>query len=111
MDLKKNVSIDLGFDCSSAAENPWNIADSAVDKINAFLAGEGGDPPIGTATERFNSTDGSLFVNIQIAVSDIDQAKSLEQKLDNNLGQFPPLLNDLRRFVYMSDPVPEIEEE
>lgn len=110
MDLKRIVSIDLAFVCSSETQNPWDIADATVDKINAFLAGDGDDPPIGTAHENFNSRDGNLYVNIEIPVSDIDQAKSLETKLNNNLENFPPLFHNQRRFNYWSVPAPVVEE-
>lgn len=103
MALKKTVSIDLGFNCNSETSRPLDIADSAIDRINAFLEGEPGDPPIGEAFERFSSEDNSLYVNILIPVSGIAAAASLETKLDNNLGNFPPLLNHLRRFDYYSE--------
>lgn len=103
MALKKIVSIDLGFDCSSETERPWDIADAAIDRINAFLEGEPGQPPIGVATQNFKSGSSSLYVNIKIPVLGINAAAQFETRLDNNLESFPPLLNNLRRFNYWSE--------
>jgi len=104
--MQCKVLIDLGFDCNSETEEPIDIAKSAMQKIKNFLEGEGAPEP----AERFGSLDSSLYVNILIPVADIDAGKILETKLDNNLGQFPPLLNNFRRFNYLSEPDPIDEE-
>lgn len=104
MAIEHLVSIDLGFDCSSETERPWDVADDAIDRINNFLSSSA---PGGVSTQRFSSEENSLYVNISIPVDDIDAAKALETILDNSLPGFPPLLNNLRRFVYISKEVGE----
>lgn len=101
----RKVLIDLGFNCNSETEEPVDIVKSVMEKIKNFCEREGAKKP----TERFNTNDNSLYINIEIPVADIDASKVLETKLDNNLGQFPPLWENLRRFNYLSEPDP-IEE-
>ena len=99
--MQRKILIDLGFDCSSGTDDPVDIAKEVMTKIKNFCQGEGAEKP----DERFNTNNNSLYVNIKIP-GDIDKGKVLETKLDNNLDQFPPLFDNLRRFVYMSEPDP-----
>jgi len=106
MPQNKYVSIDLEFDCSSETERPWDVADRAIDRINNFLSNE---PAGSDAQERFNSENGSLLVCVHIPVPDIAYAATIETKLINNFGNFPPAIS--WRFNYVNVPIAVIEGE
>jgi hypothetical protein len=111
MGLKKTVSIDLTFDCTPPPDGrAWDVADQVMDRINNFIDGE----PAGSyANEDFRGGTKKLVVNIQIPVPDIAYAATIETKLENNIGLFPPISNYEKRLIYISQEIadPEDEEE
>ena len=95
----KLVEIYLPLDCSSETIDPWTIANQTIVKIKNFLEGIAG----ADSEEKFDSKSSILEVFLTIPVNNIDAAKAVETKLENNIAQFPPIPKAYARwFKYLS---------
>jgi hypothetical protein len=108
MSEEKKAIISLSFLCSDEMEGETvtkkarDVASSAMAIIDNFISGQ---PEGSTAQERTApiGADRRMDVTITVVVDAIAAAASLETLVNNNLGLFPPMIPNTKRFVYLSE--------